>query len=76
MSGQSLIGVAPHNAPVTSVHLDTPLDVNGCLVTQHVFSASRDGLIRRLGIVASQEGDTRRMTLVKVNTWFLIILTF
>ena len=59
--------MTPHNAPVTSVHLDTPLDVKGGLVTQHVFSASRDGLIRRLGLVASQEGDTRRMTLVKVR---------
>ena len=65
-----MIGVTPHSAPVTAVFLDTPVDVKGGLVRQHIFSASRDGLIRRLGLVASQENcesDQRRMKLVKVH---------
>ena len=74
-SGQSLSLINPHSGPVTAIIIDTPVDVKGGLVTQHVFSASRDGLIRRLGLVASQEGDTRRMTLVKVRSNMINIVS-
>ena len=60
-SATSLGILSPHTAPVTAVHLDTPVDVKGGLVRQHVFSASRDGTIRRLGLVASQEEDKMRL---------------
>ena len=60
-SAVSLGLLSPHTAPVTALHLDTPVDVKGGLVSQHVFSASRDGTIRRLGLVASQEGDQVRL---------------
>ena len=63
-SGQSLSLINPHSGPVTAIIIDTPVDVKGGLVTQHVFSASRDGTVRRLGLVASQE-DGDRMRLVK-----------
>ena len=62
-SASSLGVLSPHTAPVTALHLDTPVDVKGGLVRQHVFSASRDGTIRRLGLVASQEEDA--VSLVK-----------
>eukprot|EP00090_Calanus_glacialis_P004077 TRINITY_DN13023_c0_g1_i1.p1 TRINITY_DN13023_c0_g1~~TRINITY_DN13023_c0_g1_i1.p1 ORF type:complete len:713 (+),score=103.45 TRINITY_DN13023_c0_g1_i1:114-2252(+) len=67
-SGNCLAAVTPHAAPVTSVFLDTPVDQKAGLVRQHIFSASRDGLVRRLGLVAgrdSEDGDGRKFSLVK-----------
>ena len=61
----SLIRVSYDNG----LKLSYPIDVKGGLIRQHIFSASRDGLIRRIGLVASQDGgdcDQRRMKLVKV----------
>jgi len=67
-SGQCLAAVTPHAAPVTAVFLDTPLDQKAGLVRQHIFSSSRDSVVRRLGLVgmyciSGEEGN--KLSLVK-----------
>ena len=64
-SATALSLISPHSGPVTALHLDTPVDVKGGLVRQHLFSASRDGTIRRIGLVASKEAGEERIRLVK-----------
>ena len=79
-SGNCLTSVTPHAAPVTAVFLDTPVDQKAGLVRQHIFSASRsnshwlsegskirfrDGHVRRLGLVASQDGQGQNVRLIK-----------
>ena len=68
---RALVTISPHNAPVTAIVIDKPLDVKvdnqefivtsifllsqSGLVRQHVFTASRDGTVRRMGLVAAWE---------------------
>ena len=81
MRHQALVTVCPHSAPVTAIMIDTPLDVkvgqvSGCLyhlilspqsglVRQHVFTASRDGTVRRMGLVAAWDRAGAGLELVR-----------
>ena len=80
---QPLVTISPHNAPVTAIVIDTPLDVKvghdhvhmstwrhllhsqSGLVRQHVFTASRDGTVRRMGLVAAWDRAGEGLELIR-----------
>ena len=82
---QALVTVSPHNAPVTAIVIDTPLDVKvkcedvrsrefislflyqSGLVRQHVFTASRDGTVRRMGLVAAWDRAGAGIQLIRLD---------